>query len=198
MGLYAIPCVLFAGGKSSRMGEDKAFLPFGEHESLIAYQVKRLKTLFSEVYISAKEEKKYSELNTKVIEDRFYSEISAPTTGFFNINKFLKNKECFFVLSVDTPFVNKDIIDRLLKVDTKMYDAVIVKTPLGIHPLCGIYTQKLAPHMQEMIENDDHKITKLLKKSKVFYLEVQEEVLLSNLNTPDEYHNALKILKQHC
>lgn len=40
--LLDIPCVIFAGGKSSRMGEDKALLPFGNFKTLTQYQLTRL------------------------------------------------------------------------------------------------------------------------------------------------------------
>jgi molybdopterin-guanine dinucleotide biosynthesis protein A len=44
-------CVIFAGGKSSRMGEDKSLLPFGTFSSLAEYQYNRLSNIFDIVYI---------------------------------------------------------------------------------------------------------------------------------------------------
>ena len=196
MSLYTIPCILFAGGKSSRMGEDKAFLPFAEYDSLIKYQVERLKEIFEHVYVSAKDQYKYNDIDTIVIEDVLYSDISAPTTGFINIFRQLKEENSFFVLSVDTPFVNKIIIDKLSETNNGNYDAIIIRTPSGIHPLCGIYTRVLEEPMKKMIEKGDHKLMKLLKKSNVFYIDVEDEDLLLNLNTPDEYAKALNIVKK--
>jgi len=196
MSLYAIPCVLFAGGKSSRMGEDKAFLPFCEHDSLIKYQVERLKEIFSRVYISAKNEDKFKDLDAIVIKDVLYNDISAPTTGFLNIFRQLKTENAFFAISVDTPFVNKVIIDKLIQAKGSDSEAVIVRTPSGIHPLCGIYTHELEEPMKEMMESGDHKITKLLKRSNVVYVDVEDDDLLLNLNTPDEYQKALRLLDQ--
>jgi len=34
--------IIFAGGKSSRMGRDKALLPFGGYDTLTEYQYRRL------------------------------------------------------------------------------------------------------------------------------------------------------------
>jgi len=43
---FDIPCVILCGGKSSRMGEDKALLPFGEYSTLVQYQYERLQSVF--------------------------------------------------------------------------------------------------------------------------------------------------------
>jgi len=194
MSLYTMPCVIFAGGKSSRTGENKAFLSFGGFDSLIEYQVQRLKKIFTNVYISAKKTEAFKGLNTVIIEDLLYSEVYAPTTGFYNIFKHLDKEDYFFILSVDTPFVNEELINEFLKIKDKQYDAIIAKTPSGIHPLCGIYTRTLLEPIKEMLENDNHKLMYLLKNSNVYYLEVKEEECLLNLNTPDEYQQALRLI----
>lgn len=195
MSLITTPCVLFAGGKSSRMGEDKAFLPFGGYDSLIQYQILRLNEIFTRVYVSAKDETAFDEMNTLVIEDIDYKDVYAPTAGFLNIYRQLKAENMFFVLSVDTPFVNKDVISKLLEVSNgSLYDAVIVRTPSGVHPLCGIYTRALEEPMKSMMENKEYKLMDLLDKSNVFYVDVEDDNLLLNLNTPQEYQKALKLL----
>jgi len=49
--------IIFAGGKSSRMGRDKALLPFGGYDTLTEYQYRRLSKIFNRVYISTKNDK---------------------------------------------------------------------------------------------------------------------------------------------
>jgi len=55
-----IACVILAGGKSSRMGEDKALLPFGYSPTLTQYQLKKFQDYFKDLYISTKDKNKYS------------------------------------------------------------------------------------------------------------------------------------------
>jgi len=196
MSLYTIPCVLFAGGKSSRMRQNKAFLPFGKYNSLIEYQIKRLQKIFEHVYVSAKDQEKFKDMETVVIKDVLYNDVSAPTTGFLNTFRQLKDENAIFILSVDAPFVNKETIDELLKIDTDDYDAIIVRTPSGIHPLCGIYTRSLEDTLKEMMKKKNYKIKNLLERSNVFYVDVQDEDLLLNLNTPDDYQKGLKLNKR--
>lgn len=195
MSLYTVPCVVFAGGKSSRMGEDKAFLPFGGYKSLVEYQVRRLEKIFTNVYVSAKSKDKFSNIHTTVIEDILHCEISAPTTGLINIYRELKNENFFFILSVDTPFVDEKLISRLIQESTNGYEAVIARTSSGIHPLCGIYTRALEEPIKKMIEDKDYKLGKLLKSARVHYIDVEDEQTLSNLNTPGQYQKALADLK---
>ena len=91
-----IPCVIFAGGKSSRMGEDKALLPFGDFPTLTQFQLNKLQKIFNNVYISCKDSSKFDFLkeneDAKFIEDVKTEDTFAPTTGFIAIFEKLKNK----------------------------------------------------------------------------------------------------------
>ena len=195
MSRQTIPCVIFAGGKSSRMGKDKAFLPFAKSPTLIGHQVNRLKKLFTLVYISAKEEGKFKDIDAPVLTDLSKNDIHAPTLGLISTFHQLKSEDAFFVLSVDTPFVNEELIQKLSDVPRETYDAVIARSSTGIHPLCGIYTRTLEAALNEMVEKGEHKLTKLLDSVNVCYVDVEDEELLLNMNTPDDYQHGLEQLK---
>lgn len=196
MSLYTIPCVLFAGGKSSRMGEDKALLPFGEEQSLVQYQYERLEEIFARVYISAKESAPFEHFDAVVIEDIIAKDVYAPTAGLVNMFRQLKAEGSIFVLSVDTPFVDKEIIAKFLEAQGKEFDAIIVRTAKGIHPLCGIYTRALEDKLVNMLEEGKHKLSDLLEDANVYYIDIDDEDALLNLNTPQEYERALQLLKE--
>jgi len=189
--LFSIPCVIFAGGKSSRMGQDKALLPFGGFTSLTEYQYQRLTKLFDNVYISAKENK--FSFDAEVIEDTPTDNLYAPTAGFEAMFTKLDH-ERVFVLSVDTPFVGEKEIRALLKNDNENVDAVIAETATGSHPMCGIYHRSLLPAFKSMLKEDDHRLGKLLKMSKSKFVMFEDEAAFANLNHPHEYEDALKKL----
>ena len=190
--MYNIPCILFAGGKSSRMGENKALLPFGGKQSLTQYQYERLQKLFTNVYIGTKEPKLFEHIDAKFIDEADHPNIYAPTAGFVSAFKQLDQAEKLLVLSVDAPFVNEEIFDALAGFKDSDYDAVIVKTASGSHPMCGLYSRSLEASLQKMLLEDNHKLGQLLKNSKVHYIEIEDEELLMNVNTPQEYQKALK------
>ncbi|WP_345975962.1 molybdenum cofactor guanylyltransferase MobA [Sulfurimonas sp. HSL3-7] len=188
---FDIPCVIFAGGKSSRMGRDKALLPFGGYNSLAEFQYRRLSSLFEKVYISAKENK--FNFTADIIEDSPGEKVFAPTAGFNAMFKKLKD-ERIFVLSVDTPFVGEEEIRTLLENDSEELDAVIAKTGSGTHPMCGIYHRSLLPSFEQMLQEDNHRLGQLLKKSKTVYIDFKDETPFANLNHPHEYEEAFKSL----
>lgn len=188
-----IPCVIFAGGKSSRMGEDKALLPFGDAPSLAQFQYTRLKKLFSEVYISTKTDK--FDFEAPLLLDTSDTTLYAPTAGFNTLFSKLAH-ERFFVISVDAPFVNEAEITRLLEEDRSTYDATIAQTATGIHPMCGIYHRTLYPKFQTMLEENNHKLGQLLKQVKTHFVPFKDEHPFTNINHPQEYKVA-KILSNH-
>ena len=186
--MFDLPCIIFAGGKSSRMGQDKSLLPFGNYPSLAQYQYERLSKLFSDVYISAKNRDKFN-FNPQLIQDPLESDF-APTAGFVAAFEHLKS-ERIFVLSVDTPFVDESIIQMLLDADTTHYDAVISKTSSGTHPMIGIYHRSLLSQLQRMLNEGDHRLGKLLSSVETHYVQFPHEEPFSNLNHPNEYEEAV-------
>ena len=186
---YKMPAVLFAGGRSSRMGQDKALLPFAGFKTLSEYQYRRLSEIFEKVYISSKEDK--FDFEADILFD-VYPE-SSPMVGLASVFETLE-AEAVFVLSVDSPFVNEEIIDALIQ-HREGADVVIARTPGGKQPLCGIYTRAILPFAQENIENNQHKIGTVLQKVVTKYVDFEEEKFFMNLNHPHEYEAALKSLK---
>jgi molybdopterin-guanine dinucleotide biosynthesis protein A len=199
--MFQIPCVIFAGGKSSRMGEDKALLPFAGKPTLTQYQYERLQKLFQNVYISCKDASKFDFLTESkdaiFIEDINTENIYAPTTGFVTIFNRLHVNE-IFVLSVDTPFIGEIEISKILEHKDQGFDAIIAKTPHSLHPLCGLYNRSLHVAFSNMLQTNQHKLTQLLHMSKTLFIEFEDESNFLNLNHPSEYEEAvLRFHQEH-
>ena len=190
--MHDIPCVIFAGGKSSRMGEDKALLPFENFKTLTQYQLSRLQKIFKTVYISCKNKSKFN-FKANFIEDVKTDNVYAPTAGFVAIFNTLHVEE-FFAISVDSPFINEDIINQLVDNNSLHVDAIIAKISSGIQPMCGIYHQSLQKEFVKMLEKDNHKLGFLLKNSNTKYVKFEDSKLFLNLNNPQEYQEALKLI----
>lgn len=174
------------------MGEDKALLPFDTFATLTQYQLSRLEKIFKNVYISCKDASKFH-FNASFIEDINTNDIYAPTTGFISIFKKLQAKK-IFVISVDSPFIGENEIYEIMKYDSDISDATIAKTIYGIQPMCGIYHQSLEPKFHSMLNNNTHKLGFLLKNSKTTYVNFQNTKAFLNLNTPQEYQEALTLI----
>ena len=187
-----IPCVIFAGGKSSRMGEDKALLPFAGYKTLSEYQYSRLSKLFSNVYISCKTKEKFN-FDAKFIEDIKTQDIFAPTTAFVSIFKTLQENS-FFAISVDTPFITLKEIETLLLADTAECDISVAKTEFSLQPLCGIYHRSLEDKFILMLKENNHKLGYLIKSSKTNYVTFEDEKPFLNINYPQDYKEALTLI----
>jgi molybdenum cofactor guanylyltransferase len=185
------PCIIFTGGKSSRMGEDKALLPFAESPTLTQYQFDRLSKIFHSVYISCKSKQNFN-FQANFIED-INKELFAPTNGFISTFSQL-NTEKFFAISVDTPFIDKQIIQTLFERDDDTYDATIATLDGKLQPLCGIYHYSLLTSFLEMEKNNNHKLGYLLKNSNTQLVSFNNQELFLNINDQEQYKKALEII----
>jgi len=179
--------VIFAGGKSSRMGKDKALLPFANYPTLTEFQQDKLSTLFDEVYVSAKENK--FDFDCRVIQDNYKE--NSPLVGLISIFESLKAEE-IFILSVDAPFVSKETIEKLLAHNESRFDVIVAQSPNGAQPLCGLYKRSILPLAYAQLEKENHRLGDLLRLAHTLFVEFDEDAPFTNLNRPEEYQQALK------
>ena len=129
-----LPLVVVAGGRSSRMGSDKALLPFGLFPTLTQFQLDKHKNNFSSLHVSCKTKDKF-DFYANFIEDTKEFDEYSPLIALYSILKEFKTPVC--ILSVDTPFVTLDVYEKLFKCKED-FDVVIAKSPFGSHQLCAI------------------------------------------------------------
>jgi molybdopterin-guanine dinucleotide biosynthesis protein A len=182
-----ITAIIIAGGKSSRMGRDKALLPFGGYSSLAQFQYQRLQKIFERVYLSAKCDK--FDFDAKVIEDRY--ETSSPLVALLSIFETLEVDEVF-VLSVDTPFVDKKVIHMLSHQCEKDVDVVVAKHSDRVQPLCAIYRRSILPLLYQHYHANNHKLHHLLEEASTTYVTFDNPKTFTNLNYFEEYQEALE------
>ena len=187
---YTMPIVIFAGGKSSRMGTDKALLPFKGFSTLTEFQHHKLSHYFNTLYISTKTDKFNFEAN--LILDT--SKESSPLIGIVSIFEKLKEVDEVFILSVDTPLVSKAIFDTLILKNEKKYDAIIAHSPKGIEPLCGIYKRTAIPFIEAQSKQNNHKLTYLLETINTKHIPFKHQKEFTNLNYLKEYEEVFLFL----
>jgi len=182
--------VVLAGGKSSRMGRDKALLPFGGYETLAEYQYRRLERLFPKVSISTRDDK--FGFTAPLILDGVDGE-SSPMIALSSILSSIDG-EMVFLLGVDMPFVSEDVILTLVdeassaRADT---DIVVAVGERGREPLCALYRASLLPVVEDMVERGNHRMKALLDESLCREVHIGDIGCFDNLNRPQEYMEAL-------
>jgi len=186
MSIIPLPCVIVAGGKSSRMGSDKSLLPFGSYKTLTQYQLSKNRPFFKSLHVSCKTKDKF-DFEAPFIEDSKEFDEYSPLIAIYSILKEFDTHVC--ILSVDTPFVTPEIYEKLFACKDD-YDVLIARSPYGSHQLCGIYSPSILPILKEQILQNNHKIKETLKKVKVQYIDFEDDEPFTNLNHKDEYERA--------
>ena len=171
------PCVILAGGKSSRMNKDKSLLPFRNYPTLAQFQYNRLQKIFNQVYISSKNNKFNFKCDLILEKEKEF----APTFGLLSICKTLKKP--FFVVPVDTPLVDEEIFLKLEANFTK-HGSVVEN-----NPLIAFYSHLIQKPLNNFIKDNNHKLRLFLKQIDVAFIKAPQEKLI-NLNNEEDYKKA--------
>ncbi len=185
-----IPCVIFAGGKSSRMGENKALLPFGDFPTLTQFQLAKFSPYFDALYVSCKDKSKFT-FQANFIEDNPQYQISAPFVGILSVFEQLQC-DMIFALSVDTPFFDYQHFNKLLSYESKTSSIIVSKSSSGLQPLCAIYKKEIMPVMIELIDEKKYRFSELFCKIPTTYVDFSEDAIFANLNYKKDYQKALQ------
>jgi len=185
--------ILLAGGKSRRMGRDKALIPFCGNSSLVEYQYRKLEKIFKNVHISTKDKK--FDFPCNMILDKYKQ--SSPLVAIVSALEELEANEVF-ILSVDTPFVDDKIIgqivDRYVGLKSKPH-ALLAQSPSGLEPLCGIYSSEILPYAKNLISLNRHRLKSLIQKLETQAIYFEEGMDFLNINTPQDYDLAIGYLQ---
>lgn len=184
--------VILAGGKSSRMGEDKSLMPFGGYNSMVEYQYRRLETLFKNVYISAKDNK--FDFDANIILDRYPQ--SSPLVAIASILEELN--EDFFLISVDMPLLSFDAINTLLEAYNrdKKCDIYVLESPNGLEPTATIYTKNILKKIENNLKNGIHRLNYLINSSDKVTIKWNNYSEFININDKKSYNLAIKLYKK--
>ena len=181
--------VILAGGKSSRMGSNKAFLKL-KGKTFIERQIELLREMFDEIFISANTPSEYEYLSLPVFKD-IYPE-KGPLGGIYT-SLVNSGSASTFMLACDMPFVESELI-KYLKGFTKEYDVVIPKSERGLEPLHAFYSKNCIDPIKRELDADNLRIISFFPHVNVKIVELDSLTVsdsfkdsIKNLNTREEY-----------
>jgi len=179
--------VILAGGKSTRMGQNKALLPY-RGRTLIESVIETMTSVFSRVVLSVHQPNAYPQLSLPTILDRYQG--IGPMGGITSALESGESK--IFCVGCDMPFLNADLIRKICNFDS--FDAVIPVGQNRPQVLHALYSQSLLTSFQEGIRTRRYRLTDALENSNVLYLHDldPEGRSFQNLNTPADYQHVLK------
>jgi molybdopterin-guanine dinucleotide biosynthesis protein A len=197
-GVVSVTGAILAGGRSRRMGSNKALLPFGGRR-LIEHVLDVLRPLFPEVLIASNEIAPYAELGVPVHADPLPGK--GPLGGIYTALASSSHPRTF-CLACDMPLVNPAVVAHLCRLAPD-FDVVVPHSAKGYEPLHAVYSQSCLPHLEAMLREDRLRVDELFGAVRVCRVEIEDlrpldPLLVSflNLNTPEELVAAAAIFQE--
>jgi molybdopterin-guanine dinucleotide biosynthesis protein A len=180
---------VLAGGKSTRMGRDKAFLPWADG-TLLSHALKLLAEVTPNMRIVG-DARKFASFGV-VVEDIYPDR--GPLGG---IHAALTNTmtDMNLVLAVDLPLIESRFLQFMCSLARDAHATVTVPLADGLsQPLCAVYRREFVHVAEPALQAGRNKIDALFKKVKARIIEPDEftragfsAAMFRNLNTPEEW-----------
>jgi molybdopterin-guanine dinucleotide biosynthesis protein A len=190
--------IILCGGKSSRMGRPKAWLPFGP-ELMLQRVVRILSGIVSRIVVVAAEGQDVPDLPSGVEVARDEQEALGPLAGLaVGLAAMGDRVEAAYASSCDVPLLQPAFVAAVIAA-LGDHDLAIPRDGQYHHPLAAIYRTHLVPTIRELIAAERLRPLYLLERSRAREIDVAElrpvDPALSslrNINTPEDYAAALR------
>ena len=195
--------IILAGGKSQRMGHNKALLRLG-NQTIVQRVLTRLKQVTSSQFIVTAFPKEYEFLDIPMKPDILPGKgaLGGIYTGLF----FSETNYCLAV-ACDMPFLKVDFMRYMAKIamepalsETKGYDIVVPNHRRGYEPLCAIYAKTCMTHIEKQLQANRLKIIEFFPQVQVREVSESEinnygrsDLMFFNISTKEDYQQAIQI-----
>lgn len=177
---------ILAGGKSTRMGQNKALLKLNDRR-FIDHISEELSS-FSQVLISAAKKGVYEDTGLEIVYDE-HREIG-PMEGIYQLLRAAK-EEYVFICAADMPFIKKELVSYMCEFISSDYDCYVVMDEDHIHPLCAIYSKSTLGIIEKQISDGNYRLMNILNNVRTKYIRLNytcfDKKVVKNVNTRQEY-----------
>jgi molybdopterin-guanine dinucleotide biosynthesis protein A len=189
-----LTAVILAGGKSTRMGTDKALLRLGE--STLLERICALVTpLFDETLIIAASAAQCASLDlvgASVLQDEPDIRGRGPLAGIYTGLRNARHETVCF-LTCDMPFVDSTILRHLTAQQDTNADVTCFKGESKHHePFPGIFHRRLLESLSTRLERNELSLCRYLDQVTTRHLPIPHaaQLVFINTNTPQEFQSA--------
>ncbi|MGD9940573.1 MAG: molybdenum cofactor guanylyltransferase [Clostridia bacterium] len=176
--------VILAGGKSSRMGEDKSLIRIGGI-TILELLARQLRPLVAEVLISSNYPVSHGFLGLKLVPDE--SPDCGPIMGILSCLAAAKYEKVFFS-PCDIPGLPGSFIGDML-VRARSADLVMATDAKGRYePLLAVYSRSLVPLIRGLVAAGERRIVSILDLPgiKADFVSLAGQTWYHNLNSPED------------
>lgn len=190
--------IVLCGGRSSRMGMPKAWLPFGD-ETMLQRVVNRLVPVFDTLVAVAAPRQELPSLPEHVIVARDEHEGRGPLQGIHaGLQAMPRGITAAYITSCDVPLVVEDFV-RSMCDELGPHDIAVPVDGEFHHPLAAVYRVSVLPVVAGLLEADRLRPYFLFEQVPTRRVSIgdlrrvdAELNSLANLNFPQEYADALR------
>lgn len=183
-----------AGGRSSRMGKDKAWLKIAGRP-MIEHVIAALQPVTTSVSIIANDSE-YARLGFPVLPD---SHSGIGPLEAIRISLLNANSSRALLVGCDLPFVTSELFKFLVSLDGP-YEAVVpMSANQKLEPLCAIYCSSSLNTVETLIASGERKISLLYDRIPTRFVRFEElqhlagsDLFFNNVNTPGDYARAIE------
>ncbi|MBK5254736.1 MAG: molybdenum cofactor guanylyltransferase [Vicinamibacteria bacterium] len=178
-----------AGGRSSRMGRDKARLPF-RGSTLIEHAIANARQAAPDIHILCGPSRRYEEFGVPVIEDPVCG--TGPVGGLYAalLSASQDGREQIFWLAVDLPLVSPKFLSSLVA-ELAGADVAMARTMRGVEPLCAAFrTEPTLAWVRQSLLEGRLKLTSALEGLTLRLID-GEAADFANLNSPSDFERLL-------
>jgi molybdopterin-guanine dinucleotide biosynthesis protein A len=196
-GVDPVTAFVLAGGKSSRMGQDKALLQLGGR-TLLARALELARAVTARTWIVGGAAK--FAVFGPVVEDVYAGQ--GPLAGI-QAALAITETDLNLMLAVDLPFLEPDWLRYLIS--QARQTAALVVTPRaagGFQPLCSVYRRSFAEVAECSLRHGRNKIDRLFTEVEIKVIEPEElagkgfsEEMFRNVNTTQDWQEARMMIK---
>jgi molybdopterin-guanine dinucleotide biosynthesis protein A len=185
---YKTTGIILSGGKSIRMGENKAFIDI-EGVPIIHRIHNLFKELFQEIIIVTNQKELFSNFESKIYTDLIPNK---GVLGGLYTGIFYSTYNYSFCVACDMPFIKKSLVQYLLNL-IKEDDVIVPRTRDGLQPLHAIYSKNCLKPIKKVIDQGKYSIIDFYDLVKVKVVQENEfntfdplRESFINVNTPLE------------
>ncbi|NKB71108.1 MAG: NTP transferase domain-containing protein [Candidatus Latescibacteria bacterium] len=191
-----VSVAILAGGYSRRMGRDKALLPLGS-ATLIERVIEAARPLADELFLIGDRPERFAHLALPVRPDQQPGQ--GPLAGLYTALTRAQFPTVL-LLACDLPFVTTHFL-RFLLDRRGDHHALVPRSPQALQHLCAVYTRNCQDAVAAALERGERAMPSFHDQIDIRVLAPDEwrrfdphQRLLANLNTPQEYRQALELL----
>ena len=178
--------VILCGGDSSRMGTDKALLPFGD-ECLLEYMVHKFAPHFDRIYLSINQRGDYGHLDLDVTEIPDIYLNAGPIGAILSSLTMIVENRAFFV-TIDTPFIQPSLCKHLLAA-SENYDACsLALRDHYVDTIACVYSKECIPALGKSILLNNRTNSQIQAKCYINYVPISDVALCSTMPFEDQFY----------